>query len=197
MLKINKDNEPEFFLKFKVRVNPRTWDDFSPIRHELRKYILENEQNNFCTYCEGKISSENIQSEIDHIKPKASHRFPKLFDVYVNLTVSCKRRNQCGEKKGSDWIDNFVHPVIDNPEEEFSYSADGKMNAGNEKGEHTIQFLGLNNSYLVRVRQTIASQLESYRPIENYSVEEIIYYFSSAGYPNFIKAIYQDFAKGI
>ena len=45
MLKVNKNEEPEFFLKFKRRNKIGNWKDFDfKIKQELKEYMLEKEQ---------------------------------------------------------------------------------------------------------------------------------------------------------
>lgn len=45
MLKVNKISEPDFFEEFKKKSKLKNWKDFDyKIKHELKEYMLENEQ---------------------------------------------------------------------------------------------------------------------------------------------------------
>ena len=45
MLKVDKNDEPEFFTEFKKKSNPKNWKDFDfKIKGKLKEYMLENEQ---------------------------------------------------------------------------------------------------------------------------------------------------------
>ena len=45
MLKVDKNDEPEFFMEFKKKSNPKSWKDFDfKIKGKLKEYMLENEQ---------------------------------------------------------------------------------------------------------------------------------------------------------
>ena len=82
MLKVNKKEEPDFFLIFKRYSNPKDWDDYTTnIKRRLKKYMLKNEQYSFCPYCERKIKVE--RSQIEHIKPK--DKFPELLNQIDTL----------------------------------------------------------------------------------------------------------------
>ena len=65
MLKVNKKDEPEFFLEFKRKKNPKHWDVLNKpenlhIKPELKSYMLKNEQKigdkSYCPYCEMILS---------------------------------------------------------------------------------------------------------------------------------------------
>jgi hypothetical protein len=62
MLKINKNIEPGFLLKFKRKNIPKTWYDYNngTIKSEIKEYVLENEQN--------KYSEEFINPVIENPK---------------------------------------------------------------------------------------------------------------------------------
>ena len=76
MLKVNKKkSEPEEFTKYKSKHKIINWDSFTPeIKQVLKQYLLEEQENSCCPYCEIEINLEN--SHIEHIKPK--NIFPNL-----------------------------------------------------------------------------------------------------------------------
>ena len=47
MLKVNKQDEPDFFKKFKKIEKPTSWNDYNKfkIKTDLKKFMLENEQD--------------------------------------------------------------------------------------------------------------------------------------------------------
>lgn len=167
MLKIQKVEEPPFFSDFKKKSKPKIWDDFKPIRRSLRKHILEKEQMisgiTLCTYCERRISLND--SQIDHVKPKDTRKFPKLFDKYSNLTVSCKCPSSCGQTKDNDYDDHFINPIEENPAEFMTYEAmTGKIvaiaPAKQERVERTCDILKLNSCHeLLGARKRILVEL--------------------------------------
>ena len=163
MLKVNKNEEPEFFAKFKRRNKIGNWKDFDfKIKQELKKYMLEKEQKiddiYFCPYCERQITLE--KSQIEHIKPK--DKFPKLFNNYNNFLTGCLENQTCGSIKENKWDDNFINPVEYNPENYFEYSiSTGEIIPKYETGkEHemapkTIDMLNLNQKKLCESRRNL------------------------------------------
>ncbi len=58
MKKINK-KEPDLYKDYIANKNPKKWSDLGyEIRTEIRKYMLNSEQNNQCAYTEKYITSE-------------------------------------------------------------------------------------------------------------------------------------------
>ncbi|MBP9630375.1 MAG: TIGR02646 family protein [Leptotrichiaceae bacterium] len=164
MLKVNKKEEPDFFLIFKRYSNPKDWDDYTTnIKRRLKKYMLKNEQYSFCPYCERKIKVE--RSQIEHIKPKG--KFPELLNEYSNYLTGCLEYHRtCGSSKGNKWDKNFINPVRKNPEEYFIYELstgriipnceDGRKKAEAEK---TIEILNLNERRLCEQRKRYISKV--------------------------------------
>jgi uncharacterized protein (TIGR02646 family) len=64
----------------------------SSIKKELKEYILNNEQNYLCIYCEEKINDID-NSHLEHIKPE--DKYEKLIFDYNNLVVSCNGDGKC------------------------------------------------------------------------------------------------------
>ena len=170
MLNIIKVAEPEDMNKFKRKHKPQNWDDFTPeIKSVIKKNILENEQTinrtQLCVYCERKISPEN--SQIEHIKPKASNKFPQLFDKYENMAVSCDSKDSCGNYKGSRYDEKFINPIENDPSEFMTYNfATGEIISKNEsereRVKYTCDILNLNNhKELVDARKTMLIQLHN------------------------------------
>ncbi len=56
MIKIKKANEPQMMIDFKRKNKPNEWRSYTTeIKAEIKKHILEKEQNNYCVYCERVI----------------------------------------------------------------------------------------------------------------------------------------------
>ena len=178
MLKVNKSNsEPEFFAKFKRKEKPKNWDNFDfEIKRQLKIYMLENEQKieneYYCPYCELELDLD--ESQIEHIKPK--DKFPKQFSDYKNFIVGCTYEKTCGQAKGNKWDESFINPVIENPNEYFSYDIKtGKIvplkesGAKNKKAVKTIEILNLNEDklcilrkkYIIEIKNTIGNLADS------------------------------------
>jgi len=186
MLNIVKVAEPEDIKKFKKKHKPQNWDDFTPeIKSGIKKNILENEQTvnemQICVYCERKISTEN--SHVEHVRPKALHKFPNLFDKYENMVVSCDLKNTCGNYKGSEYDEKFIHPIENDPADFMTYNfATGKIVNKNdslkERVDYTCEILNLNGCReLIEARKTILIQLNS-------SVDE------GAGFIDYVEEFY-------
>ena len=167
MLKISKVPEPPFYKDFIAENAPKSWDDLTEIKERLREFILTHEQTiadvSLCTYCERKVAL--VSTHIDHVKPKAEDKFPELFSEYSNLTVSCNSKNSCGHKKGKEYDERFIHPVVDNPEDFLSYEVTtGKIiptePTKKERVARTCEILGLNSSHeLVGARKRVLNLL--------------------------------------
>lgn len=138
------------------------WDNDYKEKRKLKEYILENEQNFLCCYCEAKVTLDN--SHVEHIKPKDMDEDSLTFD-YSNLSVSCDgecfhdKRLTCGHKKENKFNElDFLNPtkVVD-IREYFIYTDNcyiGASNKNEKKAKYTMQLLQLNsfNNYLPEAR---------------------------------------------
>lgn len=172
MLKINKDAEPAFFAEFKLRHQPKSWNDLKSVATRLRQHIMRYEQTTtktaLCTYCEQRVTVE--RAHIDHIRPKdPGGGYAHLFADYNNLTVSCCSNESCGHKKGNEYQDDLINPVEENPSDYMTYEVStGKIipvnDAVHARVENTCRMLGLNSCYeLVRARGSLLRSLDGYR----------------------------------
>ena len=119
MLKVNKKkSEPEEFTKYKSKHKIINWDSFTTeIKQVLKQYLLEEQENSCCPYCEIEIHLED--SHIEHIMQK--DKFPKLLADYNNFIACCLEKKICGDSKASKWSELFINPVIEDPEDYFEY----------------------------------------------------------------------------
>lgn len=195
MLKVNKDEEPDFLLEYKRKYSPKSWADYNKdgIRSKIKENILVLEQEEYCPYCEKRIYDD--EGHIEHIKPR--DLYPKEFESYNNLIVSCDEKNSCGKYKRNNYSNNLINPVIDNPSEYFDYNiASGEIIPKNNdesskeyiRAIYTIETLNLNSYELKEARKALIDILNVYR--ENYDeYNSYLQYFldDRQNFPSLIK----------
>ena len=166
MLRVNKKSEPEEFTKYKSKNKIINWDSFTiEIKQVLKQYLLEEQENSCCPYCEIEISLYN--SQIEHIKPK--DKFPKLLADHNNLVACCLESKRCGNSKANKWNELFINPVTENPEDYFDYDIKtGKIipifkdGEKNKKANYTIDLLNLNDNRLCNIRRKYILEFSNY-----------------------------------
>lgn len=166
MKQITKGAIPDFFSQFVAKKEPKTWEDVSPIRKELREYILQ-EQGNCCAYTEVRLESE-ANCHIDHYKTR--NLFPeKTFD-FDNLLVSCNSEEYAAKYKDKQIksksnYDDLINPVEESPLEHIEFAFTGDVLPLNEskKGENTISVFNLNEKSLLERRKTVAMNVINMR----------------------------------
>ncbi len=166
---INIENgEPQFFKEYKRKHNPKNYEDGCndyELKEQIRADLLYKQRRQ-CAYCESFIDKDKNNFHIEHIRPR--DKYHELECEYTNLVLSCNHDDSCGSyKKGKDWLDIYIHPVLDNPEECFSYNEDGKIVPVDKNASETIGYLNLNSNKLVRTRRTIFLQLYNMDDIGN------------------------------
>ncbi len=179
---IQKLPTPEFFIEDTRELRERikreedkseVWKAYhSQKKRELKKYILENEQNWLCGYCEKKIKDADLKdhTHLEHVKPKSLDYDNLTFD-YQNLIVSCdgtcentrssNTQRTCETRKGNKYDESkFLNPTLEkNIRKYFIY--DGEIavrieasDLDKEKAEYTIEeVLGLNDGDLPTARK--------------------------------------------
>ena len=148
-----KELQNKIILSLTKRDKKLVWDNDYKNKRKLKEYILKNEQNFLCCYCEAKVTLNN--SHIEHIKPKDIDEDSLTFD-YSNLSVSCdgecfndnNQRLTCGHKKSNKFDENnFLNPTkIKNIRDYFIYTDNYYMGASNldkEKAKYTLNLLKL------------------------------------------------------
>ena len=205
MFKITK-SEPDFFKKAKSKVKiakiSSAWSDkkIENIRPQLRAYILREEQNLLCAFCEKVIDDNPKNSNIDHFRLKAGHLFPEKTLDYNNLLVSCNTHGRCSNykdkhiKKKNDY-ENIVNPIVENPDNFFDYLLTGEIVSidKNVKAEFTIDIFQLGRKQdesLSRQRRELAEAIK----YANLSLDEIYDIFGNE-FCSFIKIIYPKINK--
>jgi len=164
---IKKLDTPQFFID--DTKNLTNWNNYhSSKKRKLKKYMLENEQNGLCCYCELELVSINKLSHIEHIKPKSLDSINLTFE-YSNLLVSCegnhfneigdKTITNCGQFKKDNFDEAFLNPtLVKNISEYFAFNRNGVIsssNIDNIKANRTITILNLNgkNNVLAEARK--------------------------------------------
>jgi len=184
---IQKVDVPQFFSNDTKDLT--SWDEYKNGKEKLREYILKNEQNYLCIYCETKISSDKSNSHLEHIKPKAQDKYPELTFEYNNIAVSCEgncqnqeensTRNNCGHKKLNEYDeDKFLNPLeVQDIREYFEYNIDDFSNysiASSDKNKTTANYmintLHLNDGGLANARtialETFKTKMKRYTDIK-------------------------------
>lgn len=120
-------------------------------KHKSNKEALRQASFDKCMYCESKISHIDY-AHIEHIKPKAEDKYPKLEFVWENLGYACPK---CNNSKHDKYDENtpYIDPYSENPEEHvFASGAFLYHKNGSERGELTISDIELNRVELVEKR---------------------------------------------
>ena len=112
---------------------------------------LRTECHGKCMYCESRIGHITYD-HIEHIKPKAKDKYPKLTFTWENLGLTCPMCNM-NKKDEYDEAAPFVNPYEDDPDRHF-VAAGGLVyhRAGDLRAEVTERKLELNRPELLEQR---------------------------------------------
>lgn len=180
MLQVNK-NEPNFFTETKKKIRKpkesNAWNEISSIRSDLREYILTDEQNSMCAYCEKKITSNPNKSNIDHFKTR--NLYPELTLAYSNLFISCNNPTHCSSIKDNIGLtkedyNNLISPL--NSDDNFTYSVTGDVLPKNAKASYTINTFSLNHISLIEERKQI---MQNFHYMKDFTSDELFEAFGS------------------
>ncbi|MBA1421307.1 MAG: HNH endonuclease [Epsilonproteobacteria bacterium] len=111
-----------------------------------------------CMYCESKITHIDY-GDIEHIKPKS--KYPSLEFTWSNLGFSCTRCNRQFKNNNYDEVTPFLNPYVDEPSGYIV--AIGAMlfpKQGNERGDLSINGLGLNRPEIIEKRQEKINEMD-------------------------------------
>ena len=183
--------EPEFYTQFIKSNKPKHWDDFS-IGAELRKHMLDNEQNWQCAYTEIRINEKRKPSHIDHFKRKHGSLYPELIFDYNNLFTADSSddygaRYKDNEVKTKDDYNDLLNPTDLVISKSFKYNlSNGEIEGITDKAKHTIKIFNLNQVDLKRRRLDRIKQMEDYKNI--YSIQESLEFIGE--FESLIRYIY-------
>lgn len=157
MKQLTKGETPGILTEFVKRKHPKVWEDINPIRQELRKQILE-EQNNLCAYTELRINAVE-ECHIDHYHTR--NLYPNETFLYENLLVSCNvedygAKHKDKQIKSKNDYGSLINPVKEDPTDYMDFGLTGRVQPAEAcvKGEQTISFFNLNENSLVERRKT-------------------------------------------
>ena len=173
MIKINRDDDCPPMLARGVDI-----DNLACHGEVVDK--LHTMQHGKCCYCEKKIAKEGAEQAIEHFRPQAQDKYPKLKNEWTNLLHSCAN---CNNKKRSKFpVDANNNPLFINPSEPsidpeyyFDFEIDdedestfGRIKAKNDSNqaettiaETTIKEIGLD--IVDRRRERCSIYMELYR----------------------------------
>lgn len=129
------------------------------------KDALRIESKSKCMYCESTIGHITYE-HIEHIKPKAKHRFPALIFEYSNLGLACPKCNM-NKSDTYDLANTFIDPYNDNPEIHFvAYGSFIWANSGDTRAKLSEVEIDLNRPELLESRgermKAIKNLVDSY-----------------------------------
>lgn len=165
---VKKTDVPQFFTNDTQGLHE--WNEYyANKKRALKEYILTEEQNYLCIYCENKINFDT--SHLEHLKPKSLDVINLTFD-YMNISVSCNglcnnigddtTNYHCGHRKDKEDTafdeDSFLNPVVyENIREYFEYDFDDYIikssNKDQNKAKYMIRTLHLNDGGLPLARK--------------------------------------------
>ena len=171
MRKINRQEEPDFWMEYR-RLHPKErYDDLknseegNEVRHNLRAFLIQS-QHGLCAYCCRKIGIDNSLNE--HIRPQSLFQSESM--NYDNIIASCKTEGinaTCGARKENEYDESlFVSPLEDDCESKFIFYPNGQIEGIGESGEYTCRILNLNDYELQRARKAQFKICESYQDAE-------------------------------
>lgn len=167
MRRLIKSAEPEEYKLQKKKLEEKNYDktEVSWFLTKLRKTnipkILMEETQSKCAYCETKITLQNYSLEMFYPRSK----FKEKAYEWINLFICC---SNCNSYKANKFpMDNegkplLIHPFIDDPEEHLVVAfEDGSLKPLTERGEITIDIIGLNRFDLRFRRKSAIDSIES------------------------------------
>ena len=149
---------------------PWRWGDkkrIASIKDEISECIKEL-QGNFCAYC-GMPFEVTSSSQIEHIAPKGSGRYPQFMFNVSNLVHACSLCNGFEKKEADAHFNtiavldanyelcqfNIVHPYFDDPDIHFQFiqaGIDVLITHRTAKGKKSIEVFQLDGEALTSER---------------------------------------------
>jgi len=127
-------------------------------KHPDNKVALKASTFDKCMYCESKITHIDY-GDIEHIKPKS--KYPLLKFQWNNLGFSCTRCNRQFKNDNYNESIPFLNPYDEEPSDYIIVN--GSMlfpKQGNERGDLSINGLGLNRPELIEKRQEKINEID-------------------------------------
>ncbi len=154
---IKKSTEPSGFTYWKNKPS-RITKGYKHLRGKVKKEVyksLIDEQGGICAYCERSLlESHSEEYHIDHLNPQSNNAGDDL--EYSNFLCSCLRDTaegdplHCGKLKDSALLP--VHPLQQDCQSKFKFTADGGIDGLDSNAKKTIEILGLDIEKLRNMR---------------------------------------------
>ena len=179
MISITKGPEPKILIDNNVKWTSELLSYISSgvkiPKHVENRYnttevkdALLLESSGKCMYCESPIG-HIAHEHIEHIKPKASSKFPGLCYTWNNLGLACPKCNM-NKSDTYDLIHPFINPYVDDPDSNFIFFGTWIYPKGhNLRAEITIRVIELNRPDLIERRlertKSIRRLIDSYNAL--------------------------------
>lgn len=129
-------------------------------KYPENKRALQNASHGKCMYCEAKVDHV-YYADVEHIRPKATGKFPELKFEWSNLGYCCALCN--GAKKDKfDTTCPLIDPYSEEPSDHlFAFGPILHHKAGSERGAITIVTVDLNRAELIEKRGIRITELQN------------------------------------
>ena len=157
---IQKGAEPQKFSDWKCLANEEWHPNYENLSGVEKKAVYQSllaEQGHICCYCERQLIANDYH--IEHLNPQTLHAGDDL--NYENFICSCLKQTargeplHCGKLKEDKIIS--IHPLQQDCQSKFTYTAMGEIDGVDQDTKETIQFLGLNIDKLTDMRADAVS----------------------------------------
>jgi uncharacterized protein (TIGR02646 family) len=176
---IQKGAEPQDFIDWKNKPS-KIVKRYKHLRDEVKKKVYESlirEQGGLCAYCERQlIERDRVEDyHIEHLNPRSLTIGIEL--DYDNFLCSCLRQTakgeplHCGKLKEDKILP--VHPLQQDCQSKFTYTAMGEINGVDQDSQDTIAILGLNIYKLIDMRKDVIAPFLS-DEIENSEFQSFV-----------------------
>lgn len=123
------------------------------------KHALMLASHGKCMYCESQVSHVYF-GDVEHIRPKATGKYPHLEFEWTNLGYCCARCNNAKKDK-FDEACPLIDPYSEDPVEHLiAFGTTLRHRAGSERGALTIITTDLNRPELVERRAIRLKELQ-------------------------------------
>lgn len=160
---ILKSVEPQQFTDWKHKPS-KIIKQYKHLRGKIKKKVYEyliREQGGLCAYCERPLIESDREKDyhIDHLNPQ--HLLAGDDLNYANFICSCLNQTakgdplHCGKLKDKKII--AVHPLQEDCQSKFTYTAMGVIDGVDQDTKNTIKILGLDIYKLTDMRNDAVS----------------------------------------
>jgi uncharacterized protein (TIGR02646 family) len=157
---IQKDTEPQLFSDWKALANEDWQPTYGNLKGSEKRDVYQSlltEQGHICCYCERELIADDYH--IEHLNPQYLRAGDDL--DYANFICSCLNQTakgvplHCGKLKDDKIIP--VHPLQEDCQSKFTYTAMGVIDGVDQVTKDTIRILGLDIDKLTDMRNDAVS----------------------------------------